>query len=167
MMRLFVIVLTMAFGVSAYAAPKKGAADDVSPGGSDGCGLGWQVTDKKTMSATTTRGTTNGVVPATFGMTSGTLGCEQHPFVKAEMDAVQYAHNNYENLSIDMAKGQGEYVTAFAEAMGCSDTASVARLTQTNYPKVSQAKNGVALYENVRELIRQDSALSQTCTKTI
>lgn len=58
------------------------AAQDTSPGGSDGCGLGWEVTGEKTMLATTTRGTTNAFVPPTFGMTSGTIGCETHRFVQ-------------------------------------------------------------------------------------
>ena len=43
----------------------------------DSCGLGWEVTDKKTYTATTTRATTNFFVPPVFGMTTGTLGCEK------------------------------------------------------------------------------------------
>lgn len=43
----------------------------------DGCGLGWEVTSSETMIGTTTRGTTNAVVPPTFGMTTGTLGCKK------------------------------------------------------------------------------------------
>ena len=46
-------------------------------GGSDGCGLGSEVTQKKSLLATTTRGTTNGTIPPAFGMTSGTIGCDQ------------------------------------------------------------------------------------------
>ena len=42
-----------------------------SPGGTDSCGLGWHVTQDKSLLATVTRSTTNAVVPPTFGMTSG------------------------------------------------------------------------------------------------
>src|SRR3954471_20570420 len=78
-------------------------------GGSDGCGLGWQVTQKKSFLGTTTRGTTNAVVPPTFGMTSGTIGCDQHGFAKNDQKAIEFVAANYEPLMVEMAQGNGEY----------------------------------------------------------
>ncbi|MGZ3705003.1 MAG: DUF3015 family protein, partial [Bdellovibrionota bacterium] len=84
-------------------------------GGSDGCGLGWQVTQKKSFLATTTRGTTNGVVPPTFGMTSGTIGCDQHSFAKNELPALNMVATNQDALMIDIAAGGGENLAALAQ----------------------------------------------------
>src|SRR4051812_42927982 len=76
----------------------------------DSCGLGWQVTQKKTLSAKTTRGTTNAFVPPTFGMTTGTIGCAQHPLSKRDVEGALYATTNFDELSVEMAEGQGEFL---------------------------------------------------------
>ena len=133
-------------------------------GGSDTCGLGWQVTDKRTMIATTTRGTTNNFVPYTFGMTTGTMGCEQHSFAKNELDTAVYAQNNFEALAVEAAAGQGEYLTAFAQSMGCADASVVGRLMQANYADLSAKSNGVEMYKSVRQIVRS-SALN--CSNVI
>src|SRR5271170_3615642 len=54
----------------------------------DGCGLGWQVTDKKTIIGSLTRGSTNSFIPPSFGMTSGTLGCRKHEFSMRDQEGV-------------------------------------------------------------------------------
>ncbi len=95
---LFILLLT-----SAFARDK-----------SDGCGLGWQVTKKKTLSATTTRGTTNSVVPPTFGMTTGTIGCAKHGFVKKNKQLIHFVEVNFEALQSDMVNGRGETLSALA-----------------------------------------------------
>ncbi|MGE3975064.1 MAG: DUF3015 family protein [Bdellovibrionales bacterium] len=118
---------------------------------SDGCGLGWQVTDKKTLVATTTRQTTNAVVPPSFGMTSGTIGCAQHGFAAKEQQAVEFVAGNYEPLIMEMAKGQGEYVTALSQTMGCKNTAAFGASLKNNYSSiVGKSSNAVELYNNVK-----------------
>ena len=109
-------------------------------GGSDGCGLGWQVYDKKTLVGTFIRGTTNSVVPPSFGMTTGTIGCDQHPIAKNNMEAVQYVAENYESLMIEAAQGSGEYVNAFGATLNCSNT-EFGSLLQKNYKSLSTVKN--------------------------
>ncbi len=158
MMKLMLVVCAVMLTVPAFAS---------SPGGSDACGLGWEVTKSKTMIATTTRATTNYFIPYTFGMTTGTMGCDQHPLVQKEMDAAKYAVNNYDTLSIEMAQGQGEFLSAFAQTMGCSDAVAVGQLTQANYSQVTNAKNGLEMYDNVRHLIRSDVVLGNTCVNII
>lgn len=86
---------------------------------SSGCGLGWAITDKKSLSASSTRTTTNGIVPNTFGMTSGTLGCEEHSLVKTDMAPLYFTEVNYEILLTEMAEGKGEILEAFAHLLGC------------------------------------------------
>lgn len=122
----------------------------------DGCGLGWQVTDKKTYTATTTRGTTNSVVPATFGMTTGTLGCDKLDIGKNDKEAADYVATNFESLKSELALGQGEYVTNLSAAMGCKSSANaVGAKLQQNYNKVvAPAATAVDLYKNIRSEVR-------------
>ncbi|MFL5785712.1 MAG: DUF3015 family protein [Bacteriovoracaceae bacterium] len=140
---MFKFVLVAALVLGSFAA----LADDTS----DGCGLGWQVTKKKTFSATTTRFTTNAFVPPTFGMTSGTIGCEQHALVKADMKPLHYADANYENLMTEIAQGQGEYLTGFAAAMGCSSEAFSSAL-QSNFSEIVEGKTPADLVRKARTI---------------
>ncbi len=115
----------------------------------DGCGLGWQVTDSETMIGTTTRGTTNAFVPPTFGMTSGTIGCNQLSFASNESEAVNYVVNNYSNLKQELAVGQGEYAQGLVELMNCGSAQKI----QSQYDKVvAPAKDGVELYKNLKNV---------------
>jgi len=137
-----------------------------NPSGTDGCGLGWQVTQKKTMLGTTIRGTTNAVVPPTFGMTSGTMGCDRHEIAKNDMDAAKFAYNNQEPLSIEMAQGEGEYLAGFAKTLGCEDSAqgTFAKMTQENYESiVKEDQSALSLLKNVKAQIRQHPVLAESC----
>jgi hypothetical protein len=132
---------------------------------SDGCGLGWQVTSKTSFLGTTTRATTNMVVPPTFGMTSGTIGCARHSIAKAEMPAVNYAVTNYDSIKSEAASGKGEFISAFAEVMGCG--ASEARFiqkTKEGYKNLfNDKKQGLEMYNDVKEMIKSDGELSLSC----
>ncbi|MEK6556314.1 MAG: DUF3015 family protein [Bdellovibrionota bacterium] len=108
--------------------------------GGDGCGLGWQIFDKKTLVGTFIRGTTNSVVPPSFGMTTGTIGCDQHPIAMNNQEAVQYVAANYESLMIEAAQGNGEYVTAFGATLNCGSS-EFGALLQKNYKALSTVKN--------------------------
>lgn len=141
----FVLLALALFTTAAFAQQN-------SPG-SDSCGLGWQVTKKKTFSATTTRGTTNSVIPPTFGMTSGTMGCDQHSLVKADMKSLHYADANYENLMSEMAEGQGEFLTGFVQAMGCTPSAEINSALQSNYGTISSGKTPADLVRNTKAII--------------
>ncbi len=128
-----------------------GSAAAFAENDSDSCGLGWQVTKKKTFSATTTRGTTNSVVPPTFGMTSGTIGCAQHSLVKAEMKSLHFADANYENLMTEIAQGQGEYLTGFAATMGCS-SAEFSSALQSNFSEIVEGKTPADLVKKAQAI---------------
>ncbi|NBV50384.1 DUF3015 domain-containing protein [bacterium] len=149
-----------------YGSRGVDAAAGANPSGTDGCGLGWQVTQKKTMLGTTIRGTTNAVVPPTFGMTSGTMGCDQHSIAKKDMDAAKFAFNNQESLSIEMAQGQGEYLAGFAKTLGCEDQvqADFAKMTQENYANiVGEGQSALSLLHNVKAQIKKHPVLAESC----
>ena len=137
-----------------------------SPGGSDSCGLGWEVTQKKTFAATSTRATTNYVVPSTFGMTSGTIGCDSHGLVKKDQEAVKFVATNYDSLIIEMAQGQGEYLHSLAQLMGCQDSVygRFGSTIQDRYSKIMDKSNTVVdLFKNVRSEVKNDATLSAGC----
>ena len=165
--------MAFAAGKAAPAPEKKGFMDSaasVDPDKGDGCGLGWQVTQKRTMIATTTRATTNGFVPPTFGMTSGTIGCEQHSFAKNEEAGAKFAYNNFDSLSIEMAEGNGEFLAAFARTLGCNDNAveHFGAFTQKNYRSIirSEKTSAVEMFKNVRTQMSKDAVLATQCKVT-
>ena len=122
----------------------------------DGCGLGWQVTDQRTMIATTTRGTTNAVIPASFGMTSGTLGCEQIKFASNDKESATYVFNNFQNLKSELAEGQGEYVSGMVQSVGCSasQVPSISSDLKKNYGTVvAPAQDAAQLFQNLKSEI--------------
>ncbi len=118
----------------------------------DGCGLGWEVTDQKTYTATTTRSTTNAFVPPGFGMTTGTMGCEQLDIGKLDEQAADYVATNYESLKSELASGRGEYVDSLADAFGCSAQAEQmgARIQKNYSTVVAPARDSLQLYKNIR-----------------
>jgi hypothetical protein len=127
-------------------------------GGSDGCGLGWQVTNKKSFLATTTRQSTNSVVPPSFGMSSGTIGCDQHSFAKRDVDAMNYVATNYESLKVEMAEGSGEFLQSFASVMGCTDSAAFGKMTQKNYRTiVGEGNSSTAIFNNVKSELKKNN----------
>lgn len=138
---LMLVVFGLVAGASAQAA---------SGGGSDGCGLGWQVTDKKTMIATTTRATTNAIVPPTFGMTTGTIGCDQHPVAMRDVPAAQFVATNYDALLLDMAQGQGETLAAFAQTLGCSDASALGEMTRKEFSALTSGADSLELLRRVQ-----------------
>jgi hypothetical protein len=121
----------------------------------DGCGLGWQVTQGKTYTATTTRGTTNAFIPPTFGMTTGTMGCDKLDIGAQDREAADYVASNYEQLKSEIAMGRGEYVDGMASAFGCKALANeIGAQLQKNYDTVvAPAQNSLELYKNIRTQI--------------
>jgi hypothetical protein len=158
MVRAVVAVLAFTFVSSAFA-------DD----GSSGCGLGWQVTKRKSLVSSSVRATTNGLFyNNTLGMTSGTSGCEKHSLVKNERAVEHFVEANYNNLMVEMAKGEGEYVQALAYVMGCDENSvsQFSTMTRKNYGSIftSDDVGPQQLIQNVKSHVSHDSALAASCS---
>lgn len=117
----------------------------------DGCGLGWEVTQDKTVIATTTRGTTNAFVPPSFGMTTGSLGCDEFTGIAMnDRSSAEYVAKNFETIRAELATGQGEYVDATAQSFNC-DSQAFGKHMQKNYDGVvAPSANGIELYNNLK-----------------
>ena len=162
---LFICVL---FSVSSFAADRKPTAaamggDPITPNqGSDSCGMGWQISKDKTILGTTIRGTTNYFLPPSFSMTSGTSGCAPHPIAAKEMEAATFVASNSDSLKGEIAVGNGEYIQALSQALGCGAASDLGSFLKGNFSNLSGA-NGFDLYESIRTSIRSNAELSSSC----
>lgn len=104
--------------------------------GMAGCGLGSLLITKNSNGMQMLASTTNGTFGnQTFGITSGTLNCTKDGAMKAEAEQIFFAEVNMRHLSRNMAEGQGEFLGAFAELLGCEQSAqpTLFELTQSKY----------------------------------
>ena len=157
---LAVAVVVFVYAQAAYSADS-----------SSGCGLGWEVTQKQSLLSSAIRNTTNTFLPNTFSMTSGTSGCAKHSIVKNDEAAVIYALNNHHALMIEMAQGQGQFLSGFAQSLGCDVSlfGEFAKFTQSHYSEIMNSSNssaqndGIELYKSVRTEMLNSPVFAQAC----
>ncbi len=130
-----------------------------------GCGLGTAVVfpDANEWHEHVLAATTNGTSGnQTFGMTSGTLGCEgaNGPLKLAQA----FMEDNMDQLAADVARGEGETLAALAEVIGveAQDTAAFNRTMQSNFDSMfsTEATSGSA-YEAMKAAMASDVALQK------
>ncbi len=141
-------------------------ADD----GSSGCGLGWMVTKRKSLLSSLVRNYTNITGSATSGMTSGTSGCDKHSIVKNEKAAEHFAESNHNQLMIEMALGQGQYLTSFAQVMGCKNAdAEFAKATRSSYESIytSDQVTPAQVIQNTKFEINKNPNLAKACNNKV
>lgn len=158
MKKLLVILGLSLLGSSAFAAD-----------GSSGCGPGWYLLKDNSLVSSAFRATTNGVLfpVTTIGMTVGTSNCSQHKIVKKEMESLHFATMNYYELKGEIAKGNGAYIAAFSETLGCDVKAQELLNTElkNNYKNLFPAgkpKPQETLLEVYKTIFR-NQALAHQC----
>lgn len=108
--------------------------------GDTGCGLGSQVWQgQSSVPAKVLAATTNGTLGnQTFGISSGTLGCEPGSVIKAENQLPMFAGGSLDRLARDMAVGQGESLETLAHLYGIAETDRPAffELTRTHFDAI-------------------------------
>jgi len=135
--------------------------------GPAGCGLGTAVVFKNPTTwvehvlAATTNGTSGN---QTFGMTSGTLGCEAAGGPLAS--GVDYfIDENIDLIAMESANGQGETIQALAEMIGVQDqdtglfTASMQQHFDTLFP--SADTSSAEVYDAIVAMMRTDIRLAK------
>ena len=146
--------------------------------GPAGCGLGSMVFGpsgearklfKSTLVSEILAATTNGTFGSqTFGLTTGTSNCGTKGVFSYEREQEAFAEVAYDEISREMARGEGEYLTAFATLMGCSADAqpAFATTTKASYGKIfTENAQPIEVVESVRSVLRSDAALSQSCSR--
>lgn len=133
---------------------------------SSGCGMGWQVAPKQSLVSSSTRSIVNLTFSNTIAMTLGTSGCAKHSIVKNDAKGIHFAEANLNQLAVEMARGNGEFVTSFASVFGCQNSRAFGSMVQANYENVlpSVSTSGVELYNNVKAQIKNNATLASTCT---
>ena len=132
-----------------------------------GCGLGTQVMAGKSgifshLVATYTNGLLGN---QTFGITSGTLGCNGNSEVTADADLRKFASTNLDQLTVEMAAGEGEALTALAGLYGieAQDRAAFYGMAKSNYSVIvnSDAVTAGEVLASIRALMASDARLSR------
>ena len=129
---------------------------------SSGCGYGWEVTKGRTLSASSTRASTNSTASNTIAMTMGTSGCEKHDIVLKDREQEYFVELNYENIVAEMAEGQGEYLTSFAQVMGCADSNTFGVVAQSKLAELA-GQNAMGMLRNVRTEMTSNPSLKAAC----
>ena len=134
---MFALVLVMGMSGMALGNP---------PNNGPGCGLGklaWaDSSQKETIGGQVLMATTNGTFGAqTFGLSSGTSGCTNDGKIFASEKVNVFTALNFDNLSQEMAQGQGEHLTSLATLMGIpkENHQDFFAMTQENYTTLVQA----------------------------
>lgn len=142
-------------------APIYGMAAETGPG----CGWGSMVFDGSDglashVMAATTNGTSGN---QTFGMTSGTGGCD--PSKPIQKMAYNFLDSNMDKVARDMATGNGESVTTLAGLMGVPEgkTQVFIKASQDNFGKIFSRDDvrSVDVYAAIINMMRDNAELAQ------
>ena len=135
--------------------------------GPAGCGLGTAVIFKganewhEHVLAATTNGTSGN---QTFGMTSGTLGCQDAGGPLAS-GVDLFLDNNMEQLAAETATGQGETLAALSELIGvdAADTATFNTALKANFDQIfsSEEVTSGQAYDALVSVMKQDTVLAK------
>jgi Protein of unknown function (DUF3015) len=129
-----------------------------NPDTGPGCGLGklaWMdYKNQKDIAPQVLMATTNGTFGSTtFGISTGTSGCTSSGKVMSEHKATMFASLNFENLSQEMAQGEGEHLASLA--------------TLLNIPPEHQAEFFALTKERYNSLIESGETTSMAMLKAL
>jgi len=165
-----VLLLSVAvlFGLQA------GLAMAANPDTGPGCGLGklaWSdYKGQKEIAPQVLMATTNGTFwSTTFGISSGTSGCTSDGKIMSEQKTTMFAQLNFENLSQEMAQGQGEHLASLATLMGVPAEHQAAFFAMTQERYTSLVKTGeaspIAMVKAINDAIATHPVLAQVSTR--
>ncbi len=128
--------------------------------GSSGCGLGWEILKKNSLVSSFTRAAVNATFSNTLGMTFGTSGCAKHSIVKNEAKAQHFTEANLEQIKIEMALGQGAYVSTLGLLLGCKNEEIFNKSLKENYDAINTKYDIEAseLLNNVKDTIHTQNS---------
>jgi hypothetical protein len=154
--------LTLAAAVVAFAALP--AVNAFADGSGPGCGVGTMIfKGQQGILPQTLAGTTNGTLAnQLFGISSGTLGCEQDGVVLREHEKDMYVAANFDHVKRDMARGGGEYLTTLASLMEVApaDQAAFFALTKDRFASLAGGTSS-DLIQNLDREMAADPQLSR------
>jgi DUF3015 family protein len=165
MKRTLVLLIAMAF-----VGMQVGVAMAGNPDTGPGCGLGklaWNdYKGQKEIAPQVMMATTNGTFGSnTFGISSGTSGCTNDGKIMGDSKTIMFAELNFDNLSQEMAQGQGEHLASLATLMGvpADRQASFFAMTQERYTSLVKAGEAspVAMVKALNEAVAGHPVLAE------
>lgn len=160
--------------VAALFGMQAGLAMAANPDTGPGCGLGklaWaDYKNQKDIAPQVLMATTNGTFGSqTFGISTGTSGCTNDGKIMGEHKTTMFAQLNFENLSQEMAQGQGEHLASLATLMGVPTEQHAAFFTMTQERYTSLVKTGeassVAMVKAINDAIATHPVLARVSTR--
>lgn len=178
MKRLLVVVIVACVSMTALAQGAKkntgliGKSVDKSGQtaayGMSGCGLGSILFgETESRGGQVLAATTNGIYGnATFGMSSGTSNCvPENSASTAQMkkNMEMFVAANKESLANDIAKSNGETITAISNIMGCKDSNYLGAKLQARYETIFATKESAKVSDNMMNTVVTDRYLVENC----
>ncbi len=144
---------------------RKGLVDQVSGQGygTAGCGLGSILFGEKEGMVQVFASTTNGIYSNnTFGVTSGTSNCAPE---SGDAAAAQiFVESNRLAMQNDVARGQGETLSAFYTVVNCKGRDELNRVLQSNFQQIFKADaSNEQLVDSIRKTIRTNRRTANDC----
>jgi hypothetical protein len=124
-----------------------------------GCGLGYIIfKGKDGLLSQTFAATTNGTFGnQTFGISSGTSECDRPSSFTANEKLNKFASDNMDNLAMDIARGQGEYLNTLAVLLEVpeNERASFYTKLQTHFSDIytSETVTHVDVLRNIETVV--------------
>lgn len=133
-----------------------------------GCGLGSVVMGKHggQVSAATTNGTSYN---QTFAISSGTLNCLDGATAEVANRMDQFIIVNHSQVQGDIARGNGETISALSSYMGCAQSSKeIGESLKSNYSTIF-TKNGKTndITDSIINVILSNPELSGKCNKLV
>ncbi len=134
--------------------------------GMAGCGLGSMIIKDDgfiQVFAATTNGT---FANQTFGITTGTSNCTKDGAVKSEREKEAFVESAMAELTKDISKGEGEYLTTLASLYGC-DNISTPKFSTTlkgKFDEISKASDAQSMLSVIDRTVASDAELSKSCS---
>lgn len=169
MKRALVLLIAMAF-----VGMQIGVAMAGNPDTGPGCGLGklaWNdYKGQKEIAPQVMMATTNGTFGSnTFGISSGTSGCTNDGKIMGDSKTIMFAELNFDNLSQEMAQGQGEHLASLATLMGvpAEQQGAFFSLTQERYTSLVKAGEAspVAMVKALNEAMAGHPVLAEVSAR--
>ena len=132
---------------------------------STGCGLGSTIFAGESgiapqVIAVTTNGTSGN---QTFGITSGTSGCDQDGVIEGDKMASMFLGDNLDKVARDASRGEGENLESLATLMGVERRHHVAfyQATQRNFGTIFASENVTAgqVLASLKQVMAEDAVL--------
>lgn len=131
-----------------------------------GCGLGSMIFAGQSGPVFKVLGaTTNGISGnQTFGITTGTLGCQTQGTITSRARLSMFTGSNLENLARDMSVGRGESLNVLADLMGIksADKGRFFQASKSNFGKIFAPQNNSAgqILAALEQVMSQDEVLA-------